>query len=157
MYKVLHEISFVSRLKERINMAEHKLSIVELSEENLHILEDGLRQFSLSKTTEENIPVNVLVKNNEDTVIGALQGNYNTNWLYVNAIWVDSPYRAQGLGKKMMLEVEAEAAKRGVRHSFLQTIHSLGFYQKLGYEIFAVIEDCPAGFNLYYLKKKLIP
>jgi ribosomal protein S18 acetylase RimI-like enzyme len=71
-------------------------------------------------------------------------------------LWVDSNYRGQGYGKKMMLEVEKEVIKRGVSNSHLQTIYSLGFYEKLGYEIFGVIEDSPIGFNMYYLKKGLI-
>lgn len=138
-------------------MVNNKLSIVsELSDETLRKIENGLREFNLSKTTEENIPINVILKSNDDNVIGGLQGNHNSLWLYINALWVDSAYRGQGYGKRMMLEVENEAIKRGVGNSFLQTIHSLGFYKKLGYEIFAVIEDCPKGFNMYYLKKKLI-
>jgi ribosomal protein S18 acetylase RimI-like enzyme len=136
---------------------DNKLSIVsELSDENIKKIEDGLREFSLSKTTEENIPINVLLKNDEGNVIGGLQGNYNSKWLYINALWVDSNYRGQGYGRRMMLEAENEAIKRGVSNSHLQTIHSLGFYEKLGYETFGVIEDSPVGFNMYYLKKELI-
>lgn len=55
-----------------------------------------------------------------------------------------------------MLEVEKEVIKRGVRNSHLQTIYSLGFYEKLGYETFGVIEDSPIGFNMYYMKKRLV-
>ena len=138
-------------------MVDKKLSIVsELSDKNLKKIEDGLRQFNLSKTTEENIPINVLLNNDEGNIIGGLQGNHNSKWLYINAIWVDSNYRGQGYGKKMMIEVEKEAIKKGVSNSHLQTIHSLGFYEKLGYEIFGVIKDSPIGFNMYYLKKRLI-
>jgi GNAT superfamily N-acetyltransferase len=140
-----------------ISMGDNMLTIVsELSNENLRKIEDGLRQFNLSKTTEENIPINVLLKSDDDNVIGALQGNHNARWLYINALWVDSIYRGKGYGKQMMLTVENEAIKRGVTHSYLQTVYSLGFYKKLDYEIFTIIEDCPTGFNMYYLKKNLI-
>jgi hypothetical protein len=30
-----------------------------------------------------------------------------------------------------------------------------GFYQKLGYEVFAVLEDYPRGHHNYYLRKQL--
>jgi GNAT superfamily N-acetyltransferase len=129
----------------------------ELSNENLKIIEDGLRQFNLSKTSEENIPISILLKSDDDKIIGGLQGNHNAEWLYINALWVDSIHRGKGYGKQMMLAVEEEVLKRGVTKSYLQTVHSLGFYQKLGYEIFGVIENSPTGFNMYYVKKSLIP
>jgi GNAT superfamily N-acetyltransferase len=128
----------------------------ELSEESLRIIEDGLRQFNLSKISEENIPLNILLKSDDDKIIGGLQGNHNAQWLYINSLWVDEIYRGKGYGRKMMLTVEKEALKRGVTKSYLQTKHALGFYQKLGYEVFTVIENSPTGFNMYYVKKSLI-
>jgi GNAT superfamily N-acetyltransferase len=130
----------------------------ELSDENLKIIEDGLRQFNLSKTSEENIPLNVLLKSDDDKIIGGLQGNHNAEWLYINLLWVDSTYRGKGYGRKIMLAAEKEAVKKGVTKSYLQTEHALGFYQKLGYEIFTVIENSNSitGFNRYYVKKSLI-
>jgi N-acetylglutamate synthase-like GNAT family acetyltransferase len=134
----------------------YKLTIEsELSNENLKIIEEGLRQFDLSKKLEENIPISILLKNEDNKVIGGLQGNHNSNWLYINALWVDSLHRGKGYGRQMMLTVEEEAVKRGVSNAYLQTNHSSGFYQKLGYEIFAVIENSPTGFNMNYLKKSL--
>jgi N-acetylglutamate synthase-like GNAT family acetyltransferase len=128
----------------------------ELSNESLQIIEDGLRQFNLSKTLEENIPLNILLKSDDDKIIGGLQGNHNAQWLYINSLWVDSTYRGKGYGRKIMLAAEEEAVKKGVAKSYLQTTHALGFYQKLGYEVFTVIENSPTGFNMYYVKKSLI-
>lgn len=128
----------------------------ELSHENLKIIEDGLREYSLTLTSEQNIPIGILMKNDVGKVIGGLQGNHNSNWLYINALWVDSRHRGKGYGKQMMLAVEGEALKRGVSNSYLQTTDALGFYQKLGYQIFGVIENSPIGFNLYYVKKSLM-
>jgi len=135
----------------------NKLSIEsELSKESLGLIEDGLRQFNLSKTSEENIPLNILLKNDNGKIIGGLQGNHNAQWLYINALWVDCMHRGKGFGMKIMLAVEEEAVKRGVTKSYLQTMHSLGFYQKIGYDVFSVIENSPTGFNMYYVKKSLI-
>jgi len=129
----------------------------ELSNENLKIIEDGLREFNLSKTAEENIPLSILLRSDNNKIIGGLQGNYNSQWLYINSLWVDSIYRGKGYGREMMLAVEEEAVNRGVSKSYLQTTHALGFYQKLGYKVFTVIENSPTGFNMYYVKKSLIP
>lgn len=134
----------------------NKLTIEsELSDENLKIIEEGLRRFTESKIPEPNVPIGILLRSDDGKVIGGLQGNHNSNWLYINALWVDSIYRGKGYGKQMMLAVEEEVAKRGVSNAYLQTTHALGFYQKLGYEIFGVIENSPTGFNMYYLKKSL--
>ncbi|HBP62805.1 MAG TPA: hypothetical protein DD730_00695 [Desulfosporosinus sp.] len=136
---------------------QHKLIIeAELSKESLRIIEEGLRQFSLSKTSEENSPLNILLKRDDGQLMGGLQGNHNAHWLYINALWVESQHRGKGYGKNMMLAAEQEAVKRGVTQSYLQTVHSLGFYQKLGYKVFSVIENSPTGFNMYYVKKSLI-
>ena len=128
----------------------------ELSKESIKIIEEGLRQFNLSKTSEGNSPLNILLKSDDDQMIGGLEGNHNAQWLYINALWVESHHRGKGYGKKMMLAAEEEALKRGVSQSYLQTVHSLGFYQKLGYQVFSVIENSPTGFNMYYVKKSLI-
>ena len=135
----------------------HKLIIeAELSNESVRIIEEGLRQFNLSKTPEENTPLNILLKSDDNQIIGGLQGNHNSQWLYINALWVESHHMGKGYGKKMMLAAEEEAVKRGVTQCYLQTVHSLGFYQKLGYEVFSVIENSPTGFNMYYVKKSLV-
>lgn len=134
----------------------NKLTIEsDLSNEDLKIIEEGLRQFSQTKTSERNIPIGILLKNDDGRIIGGLQGNHNSNWLYINALWVDSIYRGKGYGKQMVLAAEEEVAKRGVSNAYLQTTHALGFYQNLGYEIFGVIEDSPTGFNMHYMKKSL--
>lgn len=127
----------------------------ELKDEDMKIIENGLTEYALSKSSEQNIPISILIKDDDGKVIGGLQGNHNSNWLYINALWVDSLHRGKGYGKQIMLEVEKEALKRGVSNAYLQTVHSLEFYKKLGYETFSIIENSPEGFNMYYVKKAL--
>jgi len=45
----------------------------------------------------------------------------------------------------------------GCRISHLDTFdfQAKGFYEKLGYTVFGVLEDCPEGHNRYYMSKKL--
>ena len=75
----------------------------------------------------------------------------------VDALWVSEQYRRTGLGKKLLLQVEAKARKKGARLIHLDTFdfQARGFYESQGYEVFGVLEDCPAEHKRYYLKKLL--
>ncbi len=55
-----------------------------------------------------------------------------------------------------MMLAEQEAVKRGCRYAHLETIdfQALPFYQKLGYEIFATLQNYPPGHVRYSLTKK---
>ena len=67
--------------------------------------------------------------------------------------------RGQGLGSKLMLQAENEAALRGCHSAWLDThkFQARGFYEKLGYEIFGELSDYPTGYSRYFMKKALIP
>jgi len=53
--------------------------------------------------------------------------------------------------------LEHEAKLSGVKLIHLDTFDFQGkdFYLKYGYEIFGILEDCPAHHKRYYLKKNL--
>ncbi len=45
--------------------------------------------------------------------------------------------------------------ENGAVISFLKTVEAKDFYQKLGYEVYGVLEDRPIGTSLYHMKKRL--
>ncbi|GET35341.1 putative N-acetylmannosamine-6-phosphate epimerase superfamily protein [Microseira wollei NIES-4236] len=51
-----------------------------------------------------------------------------------------------------MLKAESEAKKRGCHHCYLDkfSFQALGFYQKLGYQIFGILQDFPPGHQRYF-------
>ena len=53
---------------------------------------------------------------------------------------------------------EEQAQARGCKGVFLYTysFQAPGFYQKHGYQLMGVLEDCPPGHQRYYLKKLLV-
>jgi hypothetical protein len=55
-----------------------------------------------------------------------------------------------------MTKAEGEALKRGCHSVWLDTFsfQAPGFYQKLGYEIFATL-DCPPEHKHYFMRKRL--
>jgi hypothetical protein len=56
-----------------------------------------------------------------------------------------------------MTLAEAEAVQRGCRAVALDTFsfQARGFYERLGYSVFGVLNDCPPGHSRFYLTKRL--
>ncbi len=90
-------------------------------------------------------------------IIGGAQCASVWNWMFVKLLWVKEDLHHQGLGTRIMSRVEKEAKDRGCIGIHLDTFEfqALGFYQKLGFEIFGEIEDHPKGYKRHYLKKRL--
>jgi hypothetical protein len=57
-----------------------------------------------------------------------------------------------------MTLLEDEAIRRGCKHAHVDTLsfEARPFYEKLGYELFATLEDYPEGYCKYFLKKRLV-
>ena len=75
----------------------------------------------------------------------------------MHAVWVDDPLRGRGLARALMAEAEAEARRRGCRLVMGLTYEVLtaDFYDRLGYRIIGVIDDCPAGTSTRWYRKDL--
>jgi GNAT superfamily N-acetyltransferase len=75
----------------------------------------------------------------------------------IDKLWVRADRRAGGVGRRLVTAFEHEAARRGCRLVTLSS-HSFqapGFYQKLGYELWAVLDGYPSPHHECYLKKRL--
>lgn len=82
---------------------------------------------------------------------------YCWNCLFIDVLWVDSRFRSQGLGAKLLETVESKAKEMSCRLAHLDTFdfQAKDFYIKNGYEIFGILDNCPEGYQRYYLKKNL--
>ncbi|QHQ35916.1 GNAT family N-acetyltransferase [Algicella marina] len=69
-------------------------------------------------------------------------------------VWVEPEARANGLGRRLMAEMEREAGVRGARRAVLQTFswQAEGFYAALGYSVLARVEMPEGGARLYMSK-----
>jgi len=65
--------------------------------------------------------------------------------------------RGSGIGRRLLSEAEAEAIRRRCRGALLDTFsfQARGFYERLGYSAFGVIDDYPPGHCRIFLAKKL--
>lgn len=87
--------------------------------------------------------------------VGGLFGEVGRGWLHIDILWVNESRRHRGLGGKLLGRAEAEALAVGVDRGYLETtsFQARPFYEKLGYEVFAQLEDQPPGHTCHYLKR----
>jgi GNAT superfamily N-acetyltransferase len=65
----------------------------------------------------------------------------------VNSLWVDEPYRREGLGARLVAVAEDEASARGCHQVGLFTylFQASGFYERCNYRIVGRVDDYPMG------------
>ena len=105
----------------------------------------------------EPVAANYVIKDNGKIVAGINAIIYHWAMLYIDVLFVDAQYRGRGLGSQLLQTVEEQAKSFGSKLSHLDTFdfQARDFYLKHGYEIFGTLENCPEGYNRYYMKKIL--
>ena len=69
-------------------------------------------------------------------------------------IWVEEPYRNQGLGTRLLEEVEQEAREKGAYLALIWCFDwQMEFFKKRGYTVCCEAEDCPRGHTFYCMRK----
>ncbi len=102
--------------------------------------------------------ITFFVRDEAGEIVGGVSGNYGSfGWLYIDALWVSEHLRGCGYGSKLMQMIEAEGVRRGSRNVYLNTFsfEAPEFYKKLGYTVFAELEDFPPGHSRLFLRKAL--
>ena len=104
-------------------------------------------------------PVTVIVRDPASREVrGGLRGKFTHAWLHVDQLWLADDLRGSGLGAEI-LGLAEEAAMRGRCvgvHLDTFDFQAPGFYERLGYEPFGVIEDHPPGHRRFYLQKRFV-
>lgn len=129
-------------------------------------LDEAARQYVTHGVDSHNIaatglsdyfPVNLVLRGAAGDVLGGLLGQLWGGWLHVNAVWVSTALRGQGFGARLIAAAEAYACERGAVGAMLETysFQARPFYERLGYEVFGTLEDCPPGHTKFHLKRTL--
>jgi ribosomal protein S18 acetylase RimI-like enzyme len=126
-----------------------------LSDDDWEAVFSGLRAYNRAQGDYGVEPLAVLVREPDGRVAGGLVGRTGS-WLSVELLWLPEGKRGAGLGTEVMRAAEAEAVRRGCLGAHLDTFsfQAPGFYRRLGYEVFGVIDDYPPGHKRYYLRKR---
>jgi GNAT superfamily N-acetyltransferase len=139
-----------------------KLTMTETPEPHVRDAIVGpLIEFNNSHASQpEDYRALVIILSNPDTggILGGLWGETNFAHLHVELLFVPETFRGTGLGRQMLLQAEQEAISRGCRGAWLDT-HSFqarGFYERLGYSVFGILDDYPPSQSRIFLHKVLV-
>jgi GNAT superfamily N-acetyltransferase len=131
----------------------------DLAPEDRATVIDGLVSYNRDQGfVWERAPLNVLAREAEGRVIGGLLGEINLGWLFVTALWVDADHRGADIGTELIHAAEVEARARQCVGVYLDTysFQARPFYQKLGFELFGELSECPPGGAKYYFRKQFV-
>ncbi len=109
--------------------------------------------------SEDWISLSKVMKDDSGQVIAGINSVlYCWHVMSVSILYVDVAFRGMGYGKLLLEQTENEARELGGYMAHLDTFdfQAKEFYERLGYEVFGVLENCPRGHNRYYLKKQLL-
>jgi GNAT superfamily N-acetyltransferase len=108
--------------------------------------------------SEDWIDLSHVVKDDTGQIIAGINAIlYYWNIMHVDILFVDRSHRGKGYGKLLLDKAESKAKSIGGYMSHLDTFdwQAKDFYERLGYQVFGVLENCPRGHTRYYLKKDL--
>jgi GNAT superfamily N-acetyltransferase len=107
----------------------------------------------------ENSMLTIGARDGEKNIIGGLIVNLQPGWkwMHLQRLWVEESHRRGGIGRLLVETAENEGRKQGCLHVSVDTFEfqARGFYEKLGYRVYAVMEDYPVGHRKFMLRKTL--
>lgn len=102
-------------------------------------------------------PFAILVRSEEQQVIGGCNGSFVFGSIYTDQLWVEDSFRRRGIGSKLMEEVHKLGKKKGCTIASVVTMsfQAPEFYKKLGYQIDFVREGYREGAACLHMSKKI--
>jgi predicted GNAT family N-acyltransferase len=110
---------------------------------------------ALGKPSDYKLLVLTVTEPETDDIIGGLWGHTIHSHLYVDLLVVPETRRRQGIGERLLATAESEARKRGCVGAWLSTysFQARGFYERQGYNVFAVMDGFPPEHSCIFLRK----
>lgn len=139
-----------------------QLEIVEGIPEALEQLRGEIGAALVAYNTAQAGPANhrpfaIAARDDRGRLVGGLSGSTAWQWLYVELLWVAESRRGEGVGTYLLRTAENLALERGCLYACVDTFdfQARGFYEREGYVVFGVKEDCPPGHRQFYLRKTI--
>ena len=130
------------------------------NKEDAKIVDEGLDRYCekfMAPEENEDIPISRKLVDKDGNLIAAVLAEVDADMSTdVNGVWVEPPYRNQGIGSYLLGEVEREAKGKG---SYLLIGNAcdwnVDFFFKNGYTANGELSDYPKGHTAYELEKRL--
>jgi GNAT superfamily N-acetyltransferase len=121
-------------------------------------LDEGLYQYNVTQTQlDDGRLFGIFARDERGELQGGLSGWTWGGIMEISKLWVRDDLRGRGLGTQLVRVAEDEARRRDCRVVILDTysFQAPHFYQKLGYQVYGVIDAHIADAKKYFLKKDL--
>lgn len=137
---------------------KHQHSLTDINYINSKLVEFNNQKLGLPINNPGPQPVTVLLKNENDEVVGGAYASAYLNVFHIYACWIDEKYRGQGYGRLMDKKLQQEAERFNCHTATMET-HSFqltkNFYNKVGVLFINKIKNSPIGHTKYFLINKL--
>ena len=128
------------------------------NEKDVQELKQHLRDYNVTHAnSDDGYGIAIFLRDKQHQMVAGGSGWLWGECLEIDYVWVKETLRGQGIGKRLLITIEEAAIERGCRQITLETFsfQAPEFYQKLGYNIFGVIEGFGNRFRKYYMQKRL--
>ena len=125
---------------------------------DLRFLEDQIIKHNYAHAgADDGCGLAIFIRNDQYEIIAGISGYTWAGMCEIEFLWVRDDLQGQGIGKDLLLAAEQEARDRGCSIIILgsYSFQAPGFYQKMGYELVARIDNCPPNHSNYYFRKTL--
>ena len=128
------------------------------NEDDAEYIDDKLVEYNWSQVPAvhdfEWIGRKILGDNAKPVAAGFAGVNF-WNIAFLDMLWVDEPYRNQGIGSRLLSDLEREAKENGACIAMIDARDwNVDFFKKLGYTVYCTFKDYPYGYSKYKLKKQ---
>ena len=92
-----------------------------------------------------------------DLIAGVEAGVNGWNVGYADVIWVEEPYRGQGMGSKLLREAERAIRAHGGERMLVSAFdwQGIAFFERNGYAVTGTLDGFPKGHRFYCMEKQL--
>lgn len=143
MLGIIPNVKQTGQIKEAV--MDIKVTLKPLKEE-IESIYAGLSEFNRAYFPDLNEQsIACFIRDEDNKIVGGLTALILLESLHVHYLWLSNTIRGDGLGKKLMQTIEAEARLRGLKNIFLDTytFQAPLFYESLGFVEVGRFKDYP--------------
>ncbi len=127
-------------------------------EADAEVIGEGLGAYNRSQVFHERDfeAMGRKITDENGNLIAAYTGGFDEWSEAYFTVWVDEPYRRQGIGTYLLQEAERELREKGAYVILVWPFDwEAAFFEKNGFIVCSATEDCPDGHKFYGMKKLL--